>query len=75
MKKTILAKVFLVLALVLSHLTVGVGAWGYVDLWWAGRCAGASAPASVGLLTAVPFAAGCLICLGLWVLLTKRWAG
>lgn len=75
MKKTILAKVFLVLALALSHLAVGVGAWNYVDMWWGGRYAGYSAPAWVGLLAAVPFAAGCLICLGLWVLLTKKRAG
>ena len=75
MKRKWIERGLLALALALSHAAVGAGAWGYVDLWWAGRYAGASAPAWVGLLPAVPLAAGALVCLGVWVLLTRKRAG
>ena len=72
MNRKTLSRVLLALTLLLSHTAVGVGAWNYVSLYYCGTYGGCSAPAWVGLLPAVPFAAGALVCLGLWVLFEKR---
>ena len=72
MKSKWLSRGLLALTLILSHLAVGVGAWNYVSMYYCGKYGGCSAPAWVGLLPAVPFAAGALVCLGIWVLCEKK---
>lgn len=60
MKK--LQYLFTILALVLSHIMCIVTAYNYSAMLCAIEHAGASAPASTALLTAIPYAAGILIC-------------
>lgn len=61
-KSKIWARVFAILALALSHMMCAVTAYQFCALQWAGRCAGASAPPEVALLTAVPYALGVAAC-------------
>lgn len=49
--------------LALSHAMCAVVAWNYCSLLWAGRYAGASAPAYIAFLSAIPFALGIAVCL------------
>ena len=55
-------RMFAVLALALSHLMCAAAAYQYCALQWAGRCAGASAPPTAALLTAVPYGLGIAGC-------------
>ena len=50
-------------ALVLSHSMCAAVAWEYCSLLWAGRYAGASAPAWTALLLAIPFILAIAVCL------------
>ena len=50
-------------ALILSHAMCAAVAWEYCSLLWAGRYAGASAPAYVALFLAIPFLIGIGACL------------
>ena len=56
---------FAALAVLLSDAMCAAVAYCYCQLQWGGRCAGFSAPPSVALLLAVPYAAGIAICAGL----------
>ena len=59
-------------ALVLSHAMCACVAWEYCSLLWAGRYAGASAPAYLALFLAVPFAGLIAVCLIAAHFLQKR---
>ena len=61
-KYRILSRLFAALAILLSNVMCAVTAFSYCDLWWGGRCAGYSAPASTALLLCIPYGAGILIC-------------
>nr|WP_326184565.1 hypothetical protein [uncultured Oscillibacter sp.] len=60
-----LSRLFLVLALLLSHTMCATVASEYTGLVYCGRYGGCSAPPSTAFLLAVPFLFGVLICLGL----------
>ena len=60
MKK--LQHLFNVLALILSHLMCFVVAWNYRDMLCGIAHSGYSAPAEIAFLTAIPYAAGIMIC-------------
>lgn len=51
------------LALILSHAMCACVAWEYCSLLWAGRYAGASAPAYIALFLAIPFGIAIAACL------------
>lgn len=61
----ILSKLFLILALVLSHAMCAVVAYEYASLLWCGQYGLCSAPASTAFLLVIPFAVGILLSLGL----------
>ena len=68
-----LSRLFLVLALVLSHTMCAVVASQYTGLLYCGRFGLCSAPASTALLFLIPFLIGILICLGLaWAFREKK---
>ncbi len=69
--KTISA-LFLVLAVILSHIMCAVTAYDYCDMKWGIKYAGYSAPASAAFLTAIPYAAGILVCVLLAVFFRKK---
>ena len=52
----------MVVAFFLSHLMCVVGAYNYRDMLCGIAHSGYSAPAHIALLTAIPFAAGSIIC-------------
>ncbi len=63
-----LSRVFIGLAIFLSDLMCAFTAYSYCNMLWSIRCAGASAPASIAFLTAIPFAVGIAVCILLaWV--------
>jgi len=57
------ARLMRVLALIISHAMCACTAWNCCSLLWCGRTGGCSAPAWVGLITAIPLAAVSGICL------------
>ncbi len=59
-------------ALVLSHAMCACVAWEYCSLLWAGRYAGASAPAYTALFLAVPFIIAIAACLTAASFIKKR---
>ena len=59
-------------ALVLSHAMCACVAWEYCSLLWAGRYAGASAPAYLALFLIIPFGAAIAACLAAAHLIQKR---
>ena len=71
-KKSRLSVLFLLLARVLSHVMCAVVAAEYTELWWGGRYAAYSAPASTAFFLAIPYGAGILLCLGLAWFLRRR---
>ena len=60
MKK--LQYLFTAFALILSHLMCFVVAWNYRDMLCGIAHSGYSAPAEMAFLTAIPYAAGIIIC-------------
>lgn len=58
----LLRKLFIALALVLSHAMCAVVAWIYRDIVCGIEHKGFSAPADVAFLYAIPFAVGILVC-------------
>lgn len=59
---------FAALAVLLSDVMCAVVAFHYCDLWWGGRYAGYSAPASVAFVFLIPYGAGIAVCAVLaWV--------
>lgn len=66
------ASVFRWTALLLSHAMCACVAWEYCSLLWAGRYAGASAPAYIALLLTIPFIIGIAVCLTAAHFLKKR---
>lgn len=67
-----LSRLFLVLALLLSHAMCAVIASEYTALFYCGKYGLCSAPPSTAFLFAVPFLVGILICLGLAYAFRKR---
>lgn len=67
-----LSRLFLVLALLLSHTMCAAVASEYTGLVYCGRHGLCSAPPSVAFLLAVPFLLGVLICLGLAYAFRRR---
>ena len=57
-----ISKIFTILALVLSHLMCIVVAYNYRDMLCGIAHSGYSAPAEMAFLTAIPYAAGIMIC-------------
>lgn len=68
----VLSAVFAALAVILSDVMCAVVAFNFCDMLWGIKYAGYSAPASVALLTAVPYAVGIIICVILSLFLKKR---
>ena len=67
-----MSTLFIILALVLSHLACIVTAFNYSAMLCAIEHAGFSAPAEVALLYAIPYLVGALICLLIGVKLRKK---
>ncbi len=61
MKK--ISKIFLVLALLLSHVMVSVVAYGICDMQWGIRYEAYSAPVWVATLYAIPYLIAITVCL------------
>lgn len=70
MKK--LPYLFTALTLILSHIMCIVVAYNYSSMLCAIEHAGASAPASIAFLPAIPYAAGILICGSLAFIFRKQ---
>ncbi len=66
-----IAAVLKCIVLVLSHAMCAAVAWEYCSLLWAGRYAGASAPAWTALLLAIPFILAIAVCLILGKLIRR----
>ena len=60
-----LSRIFIFVALVLSHWMVAVTAYNYCDMLWAIEYKGFSAPANVAFFLALPYTAAILICLSM----------
>lgn len=58
-------KLFISLALFLSHAMCAMTAYKYCELEWAGKYAGWSAPPETALICAIPFLTGIAVCLTL----------
>lgn len=67
-----LSRLFLVLALILSHTMCAAVASQYTGLLYCGRYGLCSAPASTAFLLFIPFLIGISICLGLSRVFRKR---
>lgn len=63
-----LTYVFVTIAILLSNVMSATVAYNYCDMQWGIRYEGYSAPANVSFLSAVPYAAGIVVCVILaWV--------
>lgn len=58
----LLYHLFLLIAVILSHIMCAVVAYNYCDMEWKIKVAGNSAPASIAYLYAVPFVIGIVLC-------------
>ena len=68
-----LSKVFIVLALILSHIGCAVVAYSYCDMQWGIRYMCYSAPASIVFYAyGIPFCFGIIICLVLSYVFAKK---
>lgn len=67
-----MSRVFWILAALLSHVMCAVVGFKYCDMLWRIRTQGASAPASVALLYAIPFAIAVAVCIVVALRLNKR---
>ena len=67
-----LSTLFWVLAALLSDVMCAVTAYRYCGMEWGIRYAGYSAPASTALLTAIPYAVGVFVCVGLAIFFAKK---
>ena len=63
---------FIIIALILSHAACALIAYAWCALEWAERYEGASAPPSVALIYAVPFAAAIALCIVLALYFKKK---
>ena len=72
MKKQLISRIFGLCAVILSCLACAITAYRYRDLVCAMEHGGASAPPSVALLLAVPYAVAILVCLVLWRHFAKK---
>lgn len=72
MKNRILSRIFTILALILSHIMCADVAFDYCNMLWEIEYKGASAPAEIGFLTAIPYMAGIIVCIVLAVVFHKR---
>ena len=70
MKK--LAVLFAVLAILLSDVMCAATAYAWCDMVWSIRYLGASAPAEVSLITAIPYLFGIIFCVILAVLFARK---
>ena len=61
----ILSWLFAALAILLSNVMCAAVTCEYCCLWWGGRYAGYSAPASAAFVLCIPYGAGILMCAGL----------
>lgn len=68
----ILSAVFWIPAVLLSNVMSAAAAYNYCDMLWGIKYAGCSAPASTAFLTAVPYAAGAVICVVLAVVFGRK---
>lgn len=59
----LLYRLFLLIAVILSHIMCGVVAYNYCDMEWKIKVAGNSAPASIAYLYAIPFVIGIVLCI------------
>lgn len=64
---------FWILAILLSHIMCAVVAWNYCDMLWGIKYAGHSAPVSTAFLSAIPFVAGIVVCVGLALHFRKKY--
>lgn len=65
-------RIFIVLALILSHIMCIVVASNYASMLCGIEHQGFSAPASTAFLYAIPFAVGIIICIALTFVLKRR---
>ena len=71
-----LSCLFMVLAVLLSHILCATAAYTYCGMQWGIRYEGYSAPASIAFLPAIPYGAGIVICIVLaWVFHRKHRSG
>lgn len=68
----ILSAVFWILVVLFSNIMSAAAAYNYCDMLWGIKYAGCSAPASTAFLTAVPYAAGAVICVVLAVVFGRK---
>ena len=66
------SRIFAALAILLSDAMCAYVAYAYCDLEWAGKYAGASAPASTAFLFAIPFAIAIVICAALSIIFKRK---
>lgn len=59
----LLYRLFLLIAVILSHIMCGVVAYNYCDMELKIKVAGNSAPASIAYLYAIPFVIGIVLCI------------
>ena len=70
MKK--LSNLFILLALILSHVMCVVVSYNYCSMQWGIQYAGYSAPASIAFLYIIPYGIGILACLVSAIVLRKK---
>ena len=63
---------FWILAALLSDIMCAAVAWNWCDMLWGIKYAGYSAPASIALLSAIPYAVGIAICIAFAFFFKKR---
>ena len=66
------SRIFAALAILLSDAMCAYVAYAYCDLEWAGKYAGASAPASTAFLFAIPFVIAIAVCIALSIIFKRR---
>lgn len=69
---TKLSRLFVVLAIVLSHFMCVIVAYNYRDMLCGIEHAGYSAPANIAFLYAIPFVAGIIVCVILAIRFKKK---
>lgn len=59
----IISRLFLLIAVILSHIRCAVVAYNYCNMEWQIKVGGTSAPANIAYLYAIPFVIGIVLCL------------
>lgn len=70
MKK--ISKVFVVMAIILSHMMCAVVAYNYCDMQWKIKYSGYSAPSYLAFLYAIPYGIGIVVCIIIATILREK---